>query len=74
MPSTDVCCKRKRDSSSELDSVSDQLLQTLTATYDAELDKQEESMDCILHTLDLDADTCNFSAEMGSVFEGWLDF
>ncbi len=73
-PSSTVCCKRKRDSSSELDSVSDQLLQTLTATYDAELDKQEESMDCILHTLDLDADTCNFSAEMGSVFEGWLDF
>ena len=73
-PSTARCCKRKRDSSSELDSVSDDLLRTLTATYDAELDKQEESMDCILHTLELDADTCNFSAEMVAVFEEWLDF
>ena len=67
-----ACCKRKRDG--DADNLSDELLQTLTATYDAELDKQEESMDCILRTLELDADTCNFSAEMVAVFEEWLDF
>ena len=55
-----TCGKRKRD-------ISDELLQTLTATYDADLDKEEECMDLILHTLDLE-----FSAEMASGFEEWL--
>lgn len=47
-------------------------LQSLTATYDAKLDEQEECMDLILHTLGLDVSWCDYSAEMESDCEEWF--